>query len=102
MYGQTNCWIHPDIKYIAFETVKGEVFVCTSRSAKNMSYQGFTKDEGKFNVVAEVSGQVSARLIHSPISVIMVNVFYTGLIRLCLKSSHDNLQQNLCPTYAHH
>lgn len=62
MYGQTNCWIHPDIKYIAFETVKGEVFVCTSRSARNMSYQGFTKVEGKFDVVAEVFGQVSAIL----------------------------------------
>ncbi|KAL1506028.1 hypothetical protein ABEB36_005464 [Hypothenemus hampei] len=57
MYGQTNCWIHPDIKYIAFETVKDEVFVCTSRSARNMCFQGFTKTEGKFNVLVEVSGQ---------------------------------------------
>ena len=25
MYGQTNCWVRPDMKYIAFETGAGEV-----------------------------------------------------------------------------
>ncbi|XP_066146894.1 leucine--tRNA ligase, cytoplasmic [Euwallacea fornicatus] len=57
MYGQTNCWIHPDIKYIAFETVKGEVFICSARSAKNMCFQGFTKVEGEFVVLCELIGQ---------------------------------------------
>ncbi|XP_050299958.1 leucine--tRNA ligase, cytoplasmic [Anthonomus grandis grandis] len=56
MYGQTNCWLHPDIKYIAFETVKGEIFVCTKRSARNMCFQGFTEVEGNFDVIAEVLG----------------------------------------------
>ena len=41
MYGQTNCWIRPDMKYIAFKVCKQseEIFVCTSRAAKNMAYQ---------------------------------------------------------------
>ena len=41
MYGQTNCWIRPDMKYVAFKVCKGheEIFVCTKRAAKNMSYQ---------------------------------------------------------------
>ena len=41
MYGQTNCWIRPDMKYIAFKVCKEgeEIFVCTSRAAKNMAYQ---------------------------------------------------------------
>ncbi|XP_046391331.1 leucine--tRNA ligase, cytoplasmic [Ischnura elegans] len=57
MYGQTNCWVRPDSRYIAFETVNGEVFVCMSRAARNMSYQGFTSEEGKVNVIMELMGQ---------------------------------------------
>lgn len=57
MYGQTNCWVHPDIKYIAFETVNDGIFVCTRRAARNMSYQGFTKKDGEFEVLAEILGQ---------------------------------------------
>lgn len=57
MYGQTNCWVHPDIKYIAFDTVGDGVFISTRRSARNMSYQGFTKKDGHFDVLLEVTGQ---------------------------------------------
>lgn len=57
MYGQTNCWVHPDIKYIAFETTKnGEVWIATRRAARNMSYQGFTAVNGEVKVIAEVTG----------------------------------------------
>ncbi|XP_048522677.1 leucine--tRNA ligase, cytoplasmic-like [Dendroctonus ponderosae] len=59
MYGQTNCWIHPDMKYIAFETEKEEIFVSTARAARNMGFQGFTKLEGKYTVLVELLGQVS-------------------------------------------
>ncbi|KAL3880632.1 hypothetical protein ACJMK2_032856 [Sinanodonta woodiana] len=57
MYGQTNCWIHPDMKYVACELTNGEVFVSTRRAARNMSYQGFTKEDGKMNVLMELVGQ---------------------------------------------
>lgn len=58
MYGQTNCWVHPDIKYIAFETTRnGEIWICTRRAARNMSYQGFTSANGEFKIVAELTGQ---------------------------------------------
>ncbi|XP_053697668.1 leucine--tRNA ligase, cytoplasmic [Sabethes cyaneus] len=58
MYGQTNCWVHPDIKYIAFETTRnGEVWICTRRAARNMAYQGFTAVEGEVKVIAELVGQ---------------------------------------------
>ncbi|CRL00851.1 CLUMA_CG014102, isoform A [Clunio marinus] len=57
MYGQTNCWLHPDIKYIAFETTENnEVWIATRRAARNMSYQGFMKVNGEVNVIAELSG----------------------------------------------
>ncbi|XP_023211298.1 leucine--tRNA ligase, cytoplasmic-like [Centruroides sculpturatus] len=58
MYGQTNCWIRPDMKYIAFEVVNNkEIFICTRRAARNMSYQGFTKENGRVNVVLELEGK---------------------------------------------
>ncbi|KAL0994734.1 hypothetical protein UPYG_G00126440 [Umbra pygmaea] len=57
MFGQTNCWVHPDIRYIAFEMAGGEVFISTRRSARNMSYQGFTKENGKVTVIMDVLGK---------------------------------------------
>lgn len=57
MFGQTNCWLRPDMPYIAFETASGDIFVCTQRAARNMSYQGFTKDNGVVPVVKELMGE---------------------------------------------
>nr|XP_057943374.1 leucine--tRNA ligase, cytoplasmic isoform X2 [Doryrhamphus excisus] len=57
MFGQTNCWVRPDMNYVAFETTGGDVFVCTKRSARNMSFQGFTKENGVVPVVMEILGQ---------------------------------------------
>ncbi|XP_063989407.1 leucine--tRNA ligase, cytoplasmic [Diachasmimorpha longicaudata] len=57
MYGQTNCWVHPDLRYIAYTLANGEVFVSTRRAARNMSYQGFMKTEGQVDVVMELTGQ---------------------------------------------
>lgn len=58
MYGQTNCWLHPDIKYIAFAVARKsqEVWICTNRAARNMAYQGFTKVDGKIDVICELLG----------------------------------------------
>ncbi|KAM4746906.1 leucine--tRNA ligase, cytoplasmic [Rhinophrynus dorsalis] len=57
MFGQTNCWLRPDMPYIAFETINGDIFICTQRAARNMSYQGFTKDNGVVPVVKELMGE---------------------------------------------
>uniref|UniRef100_A0AC34PZF6 Leucine--tRNA ligase n=1 Tax=Panagrolaimus sp. JU765 TaxID=591449 RepID=A0AC34PZF6_9BILA len=48
MYGQTNCYLHPDIKYSAFYIGEDEkeIFVATARAARNMSYQDMTKEYG--------------------------------------------------------
>ena len=40
MYGQTNCWVRPDMKYVAFRVKGKDVFVCTRRAARNMAHQG--------------------------------------------------------------
>lgn len=57
MYGLTNCWVRPDMNYVAFETKSGEVFICTRRAAMNMAYQLFTEEFGKFDVLVELKGQ---------------------------------------------
>lgn len=45
------------MKYILFETVEKEYFVCTARAARNMSYQEFTEKNGVVNVLAELVGE---------------------------------------------
>ncbi|KAM8835839.1 leucine--tRNA ligase, cytoplasmic [Synchiropus picturatus] len=57
MFGQTNCWVRPDMKYVAFETSSGDIFICTKRAARNMSFQGFTKENGVVPLVMEILGQ---------------------------------------------
>ncbi|XP_039506138.1 leucine--tRNA ligase, cytoplasmic [Pimephales promelas] len=57
MFGQTNCWIRPDMKYIIFETANCDLFISTQRSARNMSYQGFTKENGVVPVLMNIMGQ---------------------------------------------
>lgn len=59
MYGQTNCWVRPDMAYVACLTKQGEVFVSTERAARNMAYQGFFKHDGKPNIQLHIIGQVS-------------------------------------------
>ncbi|XP_019863303.1 PREDICTED: leucine--tRNA ligase, cytoplasmic-like [Amphimedon queenslandica] len=57
MFGQTNCWVHPDLDYVAYELTSGEIFISTRRSALNMSCQGFTKDFGKVEPVLTLKGK---------------------------------------------
>lgn len=72
MYGQTNCWIRPDMDYVAFKVCKNgsEVFVATKRAARNMAYQGFTKEDGKFEILADLKGQdILGMALKAPLSV---------------------------------
>jgi leucyl-tRNA synthetase len=57
MYGQTNCWVRPDMKYILFKNSENEYYICTKRSARNMSYQGFTDENAKLDVLADLIGE---------------------------------------------
>lgn len=51
------------MKYVAFETAAGDVFICSRRSARNMSYQGFTRENGVVPVIMDVLGQVGHHFI---------------------------------------
>lgn len=62
MYGQTNCWLRPDMRYIAFEilskqqTGKRQVFIATRRAARNMAYQDFSSKYAQINDLVEMTG----------------------------------------------
>eukprot|EP01135_Chromosphaera_perkinsii_P012079 Nk52_evm17s2579 gene=Nk52_evmTU17s2579 len=56
MYGQTNCWIGPEIEYGAFLINDSEVFVCTERAARNLAFQGYSPENGKVTRLASMKG----------------------------------------------
>jgi len=56
MYGQTNCYILPTGKYGAYEMQNDEIFICSERSARNMAYQGLTKEPEKFPALLQIEG----------------------------------------------
>lgn len=70
MYGQTNCWVRPDMKYVAVRLANKEIWICTPRAARNMAYQGFMVSEGVVDTVMDLVGQdimglaLSAPLAH--------------------------------------
>lgn len=69
MYGQTNCWVHPDIKYILFETVDNEYYISTRRAARNMAYQEITATYGSYTALAEMSGaEILGLKLKAPLS----------------------------------
>lgn len=56
MYGQTNCWLGPDVSYIAVKSRDGNVYVCTKRSAANMAHQGLLNKDNVVEPLVEVKG----------------------------------------------
>lgn len=54
MYGQTNCFLQPDGVYGMYRMGNGELWVCSSASMRNMSYQDLTKEFGKVDLVKEI------------------------------------------------
>lgn len=69
MYGQTNCWVHPDLEYVAFKLKDENIFVCSERAAKNMSYQGFTTKNGEYEIITKLKGQdILGAKLNAPLS----------------------------------
>ena len=60
MYGQTNCWLKPDLDYLVYKVIVNnksvEVFISTAKSARNLSYQGFTLQPGVLDVICSLKG----------------------------------------------
>lgn len=57
MYGQTNCWVGPDIEYGAYRSSEaGDIIMCTRKAARNMAFQGLTNADGQFECLATFRG----------------------------------------------
>ncbi|PWN51813.1 leucyl-tRNA synthetase [Violaceomyces palustris] len=69
MYGQTNCYVGPAIDYGLFEINDTDVYVCTERAARNMAFQGTTKERGQVKCLATVKGaQLIGTMIKAPLA----------------------------------
>lgn len=56
MYGQTNCYVGPDLDYGAFQINDSEVFICTERSALNLAFQGYSPVPKKVSKLLDLKG----------------------------------------------
>ena len=76
MYGQTNCFVGPKIKYGLFKLKEKEYVVVTKRAAWNMAFQGhffdsenFPKSQDQLPMVYEAPGSdFVGTLINAPLS----------------------------------
>jgi leucyl-tRNA synthetase len=76
MYGQTNCFVGPKIKYGLFKLKEKEYIIVTKRAAWNMAFQGhffdndnFPKSQDQLPMVYEAPGSdFVGTLINAPLS----------------------------------
>lgn len=69
MYGQTCCFVGPNLNYGIFKASQKEYFVITERGAKNMAYQGIFAQEGVIDKIADVKGSdLIGSLVDAPLS----------------------------------
>jgi leucyl-tRNA synthetase len=69
-YGQTNCFVGNDIKYGVFAANDKEAYVCTTRAARNMAFQGIFAKSGSVEQLAEIPGaKIVGTKIKAPFSI---------------------------------
>lgn len=71
MYGQTNCFVLPEGTYGAFETVTGELFVMSDRSARGFACQSYDNETywgGDFGNMKKVESFTGHELLGLPLS----------------------------------
>ncbi|KAI8608988.1 hypothetical protein BC830DRAFT_1152810 [Chytriomyces sp. MP71] len=56
MYGQTNCFVGVDLEYGIYQVSASEAWICTERSAKNMSFQGLFGPRGEITKLGACKG----------------------------------------------
>lgn len=71
VYGQTACYVGPNIKYGLYEAKgENEIYLVTERAARNMAFQDLLKTRGEFPKVAEVKGsEIVGTRVRPPMSI---------------------------------
>jgi leucyl-tRNA synthetase len=64
-----NCFVGTAIKYIVFSVNDKEAYLCTTRAACNMAFQGVTSEQGKVDELLEIDGVDGAKLVGIKITV---------------------------------
>ncbi|KAK6031486.1 leucine--tRNA ligase, partial [Ostertagia ostertagi] len=90
MYGQTNCYLHPNIQYSVFYAGEKEdmVFVATARAARNMSYQGLTASNGVVRYVDGLEKILGSELLGAALSAPLAS--YTKIYALPMLTIKDD------------
>ena len=65
MYGQTNCFVLPEGEYGAYEVSDTEVYIVGEHCARNLAFQGMSKEHGVVNCLMTLMG---SDLIGLPLS----------------------------------
>jgi len=70
MYGQTCCFVGPDLTYGVYKVSESIYYVVTDRAARNMAFQGAFPEEGVCDKIMEVQGSdLLGTRVHAPLSV---------------------------------
>ncbi|KII69030.1 Leucine--tRNA ligase, cytoplasmic [Thelohanellus kitauei] len=56
LYGETNLFVHPDLKYHLFKSKDDSLFVASLHAIRNMAYQGITHTPNSFETLIEIDG----------------------------------------------
>ncbi|CAL8107072.1 unnamed protein product [Calicophoron daubneyi] len=86
MYGQTNCWLHPDIDYVAVRSLREScILVCTERAALNMAYQDILDPStpGLVDIVAHMKGSsLFGTKLQAPLSLYSDGVYALPMLSI--------------------
>ncbi|KAF9238326.1 hypothetical protein BU15DRAFT_88395 [Melanogaster broomeanus] len=71
MYGQTNCFVGPTLKYGVFAINDSEAYLVSGRAARNMSFQGLSPSRGEVVQLLEIDGtSIVGTKVKAPLGVI--------------------------------
>jgi len=70
MYGQTSCFVGPNLKYGIFKVSDSDYFFCSGKAARNMSFQNIFPTWGEYPQIETLTGkEVVGTLVDAPLSV---------------------------------
>ncbi|KAF8130297.1 hypothetical protein EV363DRAFT_1335768 [Boletus edulis] len=71
MYGQTNCFVGPSLKYGVFAINDKDAFLVSYRAARNMAFQGLSPARGEVVQLVEIDGaSIVGTKVKAPFAVI--------------------------------
>lgn len=57
LFGETNLWLEPNLMYGVYQINDNDVFICTEKVARNMSFQGYSQVPQQVTLLYECLGE---------------------------------------------